>query len=129
MFRDWIDHGRSSLVVGGHLLAELDRHGAFREWRKTAVLSGALQEVDHASVDERTKALLESGECRSNDAHVIALAQVSGARLLYADERDLERDFKDKALIDSGVLYPIKQGARTDVHRRRTLRHAFCASD
>ena len=78
--------------------------------------------------------LLTGGEtCRSNDQHVIALAQVSGARLLYSDDGDLHEDFKNNRLINRprGVVYSTKNGdnltpahrnllGRTDICRNRT---------
>ena len=45
--------------------------------------------------------------CVSDDPHVIALARVSGARLLCTDDVGLMTDFKDKKLIDKprGSVY------------------------
>lgn len=46
-------------------------------------------------------------DLRSDDPHVLALARVSGARLLYTGDTDLIADFKDKKIIDSprGKVY------------------------
>ena len=38
---------------------------------------------------------------RSDDPHVLALARVSGVRLLYRADKDLIADFKDKRFIDN----------------------------
>ena len=47
------------------------------------------------------------GQIRSDDPHVLALARVSGVRLLYTGDVDLIADFKDKAFIDRprGKIY------------------------
>ena len=44
---------------------------------------------------------------KSNDLHVIALARISGARLLYSDDKKLRKDFKNKHLVNSprGKVY------------------------
>ena len=62
--------------------------------------------------------LRRDGAYVSNDAHVIALAQVSGARLLYSNDSDLQDDFKDKSLIDSprGRIYTTERGRRLQPH-------------
>ena len=70
-----------------HRLLELDRKGQARI-------------VSDAKVDEETEALKRSGLCRSNDAHVIALARIGKVGLLCADDKALKRDFRNKALID-----------------------------
>ena len=72
--------------------------------------------VDDDKVNEETTFLKENSLCESDDEHVIALAQVSGARLLYADDRKLEKDFRNKALIDTprGKIY----SKRIKNHRR-----------
>ena len=38
--------------------------------------------------------LQDAGACQSNDLHVLALAQVSGARLLYSNDLSLHQDFE-----------------------------------
>ncbi len=58
-------------------------------------------------MDEREEKLLQEETCRSNDTHVIALAQISGARLLYSNDMALHKDFRNKSLIDKprGKVY------------------------
>ena len=43
----------------------------------------------------------------SDDPHVLALAEVSGARLLYTNDRDLQQDFRDHKIINNprGNIY------------------------
>ena len=46
------------------------------------------------------------GKCRSNDPHVIALASVSGCRLIFSKDQDLHEDAKDKSLLNpSASIY------------------------
>ena len=103
----WINGGKGMLVVGGHLLEELLRaHGAasaIQVW----VQAGRAIIVDGDEVDSETKRLEKVGACVSDDEHVIALARISGARLLCSEDQDLHADFKNSKLIGApgGVVY------------------------
>lgn len=132
-FFDWIDSGKGNLVVGGKLLDELDGTIAFRKWRAQAIRAGRIRLVDDQDVEKKMELLTGGETCRSNDQHVIALAQVSGARLLYSDDGDLHEDFKNNRLINRprGAVYSTKNGdnltpahrnllGRTDICRTRT---------
>lgn len=108
-FLDWLDAGSGRLVVGGKLLKELYRGSReFIIWQKTAARYGKIRYEDDGTVNARTDQFRESGLCKSDDPHVIALANVSGARLLYTNDGNLQRDFKNKRLIDDprGKVYP-----------------------
>ena len=92
-FAQWIDTGRGRLVAAGKLLEELEKT-PLRNWIQQAINAGLLRTVSAADVEIRTAALKSKQACRSNDPHIVALAQVSGARLLYSHDRDLQSDFK-----------------------------------
>ena len=100
-FLEWINRGQGRLVVGGRLLEELQKLSDFKQWSQAARLAGRLRTENQDSVISLTQQLKEVGMCRSDDPHVIALAQVSGARLLYSNDMKLHRDFKSKTLIDN----------------------------
>lgn len=108
-FFRWIDSGRGSLVVGGKLLWELAKTHSFREWMKAHLLSGSgrVRHVKDQEINDKTQTLKKAGSCQSDDEHVIALAQISGARLLYSNDMALGNDFRNKSLIDnpSGKVY------------------------
>ena len=130
-FLDWIDEGSGRLVVGGLLMDELDGACSFRNWARQAQLSGKMRVVNRSKVENKTTILEEAGACKSDDHHVIALAQVSGARLLYSNDRALQRDFKDKRLIDNprGRVYStLVDQEFSDPHRRLLGRRDLCAS-
>ena len=92
------------MVVGGKLYDELKTNRAFREWLAAASRAGRVLQVNAAAVDEAAARL--SGQCESNDEHVIALAQVSGARLLFTKDEALMRDFRNPALCrPRGTVY------------------------
>ena len=110
-FFDWIRKGDGRLVVGGKLREELDRAG-LKDWMRTALRAGRLRFVDDESVDRRAEELDDEGACQSNDSHVVALAEISGARLLYTNDKKLQGDFTK--LVQKGRVY----STNTDVTLR-----------
>ncbi len=119
-FFNWINSGRGRLVVGGQLRRELDKNNKFREWLKQAVLSGRANKYNDDEVEDKTEELKNAGLCRSDDPHTVALAQISGARLLFTNDEDLKKDFTDKKLIDNppGKVYTLhrkKRGGKGEV--------------
>lgn len=82
-FRRWLEGPNGQLVVGGTLKRELGSDKAARFLRELD-RAGKLTSVDDALVEGRTADLKrrpsrDPGCCKSNDHHIIALAQVSGA--------------------------------------------------
>ena len=76
-----------------------------------------------------TAELRDSNACVSDDQHVIALAQVSGARLLFSNEPNLHRDFKSKRLIDKprGKVYSNKESKDlSKAHEKLLADKALC---
>ena len=112
-FFQWINYESGRLVVSGQLGAELARTPA-RQWIQQAILSGRIQTVDEGEVTSRTDQLRNSGACTSNDPHVIALAQVSGARLLYSNDHRLRKDFQNTELLSAppGKIYSTKKSEK-----------------
>ena len=84
-FFDWLASPRGQLVVGGDLLQELGRNRGFVRWLGTAIRSGRVRSMPNEAVNARTEELRQRDMCRSNDEHVLALALVSDARLLYTN--------------------------------------------
>lgn len=124
-FLQWLNQGGTKLALGGRLRQELagggDQRGAesFRKWLRTAGRTGLVFEPE-GDVDTQTvfleSAVDERGQklCRSNDYHVLALARVSGARLLFANDGKLIQDFLNNKILGRppGKVYPT-----TDFHR------------
>ena len=119
-FFERLDSGSLRLVVSRKLLAELN-YGNAQKWIQQAILAGKVRQEATDTVDEREKELNEEGRCHSNDTHVIALAQITGARLLYSNDKDLHEDFGNKRLIDRprGKVYSTNERKDfTSVHAR-----------
>ena len=133
-FLDWINKGNGRLVVKGELLKELESGTPdFRKWAAMAVNSGKMRNVNKGRVDRRTKELREDKTLESNDPHVIALAQVSGARLLYTNDDKLQKDFRNKNLVDNpaGKIYStdVKKNPNKDfnsTHKKLLGRNDLC---
>lgn len=113
----WIDDGKGRLAVGGQLTEELNRVASagrqLRSWRQAGI---AFRE-DSEKIEAEQKQI--EGQCSSDDAHVIALARASGARILCSGDRKLHADFRDPALINNprGSIY------QTADHADDVLRH------
>ena len=98
---------RHKLIHGGKLTKEYIQNHAIRSVLRLLDEKGLSRIVGEAQIVPVVTQLVENNSCRSNDEHVIALAQVSNTRLLCSLDEDLIEDFKDKALIDKprGKVY------------------------
>ena len=103
--RDWINKKNGKIVYSPtkKLQDELDRHQKmkrrFSEYRK----AGRLRIIDKEKVNEIESKLTGLS---SNDKHIIALAIVSGVKLLVGGDKDLRDDFKK---IVRGKIYKGKR--------------------
>lgn len=129
-FLDWIkESGR--LVVGGKLFDELMKSGdGFREWAKQAQFAGKLIKLNNTEVNKMTERIETEEAIKSNDPHVLAVARISGARLLFSNERDLHEDFKNTKLINNpkGKIYSTLRNRKfTPAHRKLLSKNACSA--
>jgi hypothetical protein len=120
---DSLLNGQATLQYGGtKLIAEYQF--AASVWKLIYRLdqAGRARKADGAAIDRRQQELIDANSCKSDDQHIIALAQISGTRLLCTHDKALHDDFKDKALIDRprGSVY--QTGAHK--HLLRTLGNA-----
>ena len=105
--RNWLGRRSGSLVysTGGAFKRELG--GTARRKLADFAQAGKARLVPAARFAKDEAELRASGQLRSNDPHVLALARASGARLLYTGDDDLKADFKDHRLISAprGKIY------------------------
>ncbi len=129
-FFDWLHDGKTILVVGGRLLRELsDASNNFSRWAQVVQHSKHMRIVNDAKVNDKTKQLLADRICKSDDEHIIALAQLGGARLLYSNDGNLQQDFRDKRLVDNprGQVYSTRVNKEfTPTHRGLLGRRDLC---
>ena len=116
------------LVAGGLLLRELSDNSNFRAVFADRLRAGRAKrvpddEIDSA-LDELPNELVES-----DDHHVLALAKVSGARLLFTNDNALQDDFRNRRIIGGtrGRIYTTGRNQNvTDTHRRLLQRGDLC---
>ena len=100
-----------ALVSGGQLTDELNKVNAAA--RVLLALKRAGKFIEYAKADLDTEEKNIPHTCQSNDRHILALAlalalaRVSGARLLYSEDQPLHQDFKNTKLVPAprGVIY------------------------
>ena len=83
-------------------------------------------------VDTQTEKLKDDGKYKSDDPHILALAQLSDVRLLYTNDGDLQQDFGDKNLIDNprGKVYSTRVNKSfTPAHKSLLSRKDLCKVD
>lgn len=115
---DWLE-GNGCLVIGGQLAPELARIGGARRYLINLLRAGRARRVPDEVVEADRHTVAGTGLCRSDDAHVLALARVSGARVLCTHDRDLQQDFRNPLLISRprGSVYQRRE-------HERLLRHS-----
>ena len=90
--------------MGGGLLIELGKNAGFVRWLRTAQRVGRARRVPDDDVDAETEVLRSRRMCRSDDEHVLAMARLSGARLLFTNDNALQDDFRDRQIIGGATL-------------------------
>lgn len=127
--RKWLTSGKSKLVIGGQLRRELSKNGPVLQWLAQALNSGIAETFSDGPIDDLARRI--RGACESNDSHVIALARISGARLLFTRDRALMKDFKNTQLLGGrvkGRIYTsdeVRPGLR-DSHRQLLRQRDLC---
>ena len=121
------DNQKTRLVLGGGLRKELMQNKRFRIWFVEADRKGSVHRACDACVNDQTTQLNISQVCQSNDTHVIALAQISGCKILCAVDRALQVDFTSTNLINGRVL-PINRPWRS-THNQLMSWTRNCAGD
>jgi hypothetical protein len=94
----WIGQG-GRIAAGGKLRDELFKIAAFRqlltEWNR----AGRIVNFDDALLAAEGERI--SDQCISDDPHVIALARLSGAKVVMTEDRALIADLKNNEVIGS----------------------------
>lgn len=131
-----IESRKLKLVVGGQKLRREYWKAGFGKGLVEAINAGLVRQQEDKEVDDRAAILARqhragTTQIRSDDYHILALAQISKARLLYSSDRDLHADFKNKDLIDnpSGKVYSTKVEEYLANKHRELLRERPCPAD
>ena len=130
LFYNWLMRPNGgTIVVGGALLRELNRSDAFRRFFGDRLLANRARLIPDDDVSQAQEQIRSQGSHSSNDEHILALAQVSGARLLFTNDRALQDDFRDRSIVGGtrGRVYTTRE--RSDVrtaHRNLLNRADLC---
>lgn len=128
-FLEWVEKGKGRIVVGGRLGQELNSVEYFRVWADIALNMGWMNGFPWHEVSRRKARLQKTGGFISNDPDILALAQISGARLLFSNDEKLQKDFRNKRLIDNprGTVYTTRRSHEfTSTHRRILNKPNLC---
>jgi hypothetical protein len=93
---------KSGMIVGGWLTAELHKAGI----GNLLVLlkqTARLHEIEETALKKDESILRASKTFKSNDVHVLALARVSRARLVFTTDGKLGVDLKNKKLVPQRI--------------------------
>ena len=128
-----IESRKVKLVVGGQQFRREYRKAGFDKWLVEAIRAGLVrQEVDQEVNDRATtlarRHVAGTTRFRSDDYHILALAQISRARLLYSSDRNLHADFTNKDLLDNprGKVYSTSLDEALAEKHRRLVRQRPC---
>ena len=117
--REWLENRDGKLVYCdvGKYAQELKEHN---EKLRNLYRNGQADLIEIGISEEQEK-LEKLNICTSDDIHILALARVGGARLLYTGDKALIKDFTNKAIIDDprGKIY---SGAKN----KRLLKRGVC---
>ena len=129
-FYDWLmRRNGGTFVSGGEHLRELNRIADFKRVFAERLQAGRARRIPDDLVDTETETVRSEGLHRSNDEHVLALARVSGARLLFTNDDDLQDDFRDRQIVSGtrGLVYTTGQSKDvSNTHRSLLRRRDLC---
>lgn len=121
LFADWLESGGGILVIGGKVTTEISRNGNVVRYLGQLRAAGRLRVADSTAVEAETKRLGALTDLASDDPHVLAVAIVAGAKLLFSRDQNLHKDYLNRQLI--GFRGSVYQG------QRNLLRRDVCRDD
>lgn len=125
-FHKWLSSKRGFAVLGGKLKREIASGMERMRQVQGLVHNGMVVQAPDAEVDDETERIERSGGFASDDPHILALAKVSGARLLYTNDRDLQDDFKNAGFVVDGKIYSTLETTKHTRRQRDLLKRQVC---
>ena len=123
-FFDWLESSTGRLILGGTKFnSEIGKVGDYIRWLKTAISKGRAHRVKDHLVDTVEQELAAGNVCKSDDPHLIALAMIGGARLLFSEDLDLHEDFRNPGIVANprGKIYSTRFDHEVSAEHRRLL--------
>lgn len=127
-FLRYVSRGGLKIVLGGSKLSnEISSCSKeFQQWLFRAIRAGCVSRASDDDIDELTKQLEDAGGCNSDDEHLIALATVTRARLIFTNDRALQRDCKNLLDPPAHIYTTNDQRTAFSVQKRKLLETATC---
>lgn len=106
--RDWVENLRGKIAYAPtqKMESELNEHKKMRKKFDDFRQAGRIKLF---SKDKVQSAMKNLQNLKSDDPHIIALAQVSGVKLLVSGDTNLHKDFSNRNLIKKGSIYQTKE--------------------
>ena len=89
------------IATCGELKKEYGKHQAAIDFFVRVRRNNLLDDIDDEQIDAEKDLVVKAAQPKSNDLHVLALARVSGARVIATDDRALQEDIGNKKLLDA----------------------------
>ena len=105
----WLNSGKGGIAIGGtKYRREVGRIRSTIPLLAGYAQAGIAIQYDDAPIDAEAARIERAERNKSDDEHVLALARVSGARILCVDDDDLVSDFKNRSLVPTpkGRVFP-----------------------
>lgn len=127
-FLEYVSQGKLKLTVGGSRLNdEFSTCGSqFLQWLSRALKFGFAVRVDDSAVDRTEEEIKNSGSCESDDEHVVALAKITGSKLVFTNDRDLQNDCKSLLVPPAKIYTTNDERTKFDSNKRTLLQRAKC---
>jgi predicted nucleic acid-binding protein len=115
---EWFYNRSGRLVFGGILYIELARIGQVARRLRTLNQAGIALQLRNDELTAEEALIRESNIATSNDMHVLALARLSGARVLCTNDQALQCDFKNMDIVPrpKGKIYKEARHSRLLKH-------------
>lgn len=103
---DLLKRQKGKLYIGGKLKSEIP--SGLQPWLAEGIRAGWIVNVPDGEVNQEESRLVDRHVLESNGYHIVALARVSGARVLISCDQALRQDFRNRSLISQppGKLLP-----------------------
>jgi hypothetical protein len=109
---------RARAVYGGKLAIEYSRLKKLARLLTELDRQGILRQYPAAHIDAEERTVVNEGRCVSDDPHIIAIARVSGTRLLCSRDVALHADFTNPL-----ILHPSGSVYQTQAHKHLIAQH------
>ena len=105
----WLTSGKGRVVYGGTKYGEeLAQVAAAVQLLFSYAQAGMAKKYPDGPIDTDAARLKQDPQTESNDHHILALARVSGARILCTGDKALMSDFTNRSLVPTprGRVFP-----------------------